>query len=230
MTRITANINLDKLPNQSQDQDVFDRNNAEMIAQYPEMARQMNAVADEVDAKAATVDAKTTATITASQNAVAAAQTATATASAAAWVSGTNYPLNSCAISQVNFQTYRRRVAGAGTVDPSNDTANWRLLTGNGAFVPQPVTSSSIDLRQGNYFTRTVAANTTLTFDNCPPDGYSFTLELTLTAGSLALPASVRNANGLPLNLQVGKSHLLMFVTTNGGARWRMAVCPNYDN
>jgi hypothetical protein len=41
------------------------------------------------------------------------------------WVSGTTYAINDFRRSPINFQTYRRLTAGAGTVDPSADMTNW---------------------------------------------------------------------------------------------------------
>jgi hypothetical protein len=41
------------------------------------------------------------------------------------WVSGTTYAINDFRRSPINFQTYRRLMVGAGTVDPSADTTNW---------------------------------------------------------------------------------------------------------
>jgi hypothetical protein len=158
-----------------------------------------------------------------------AAEDAVALVGVNAWVSGANYPKNVAVISQVNFQTYRRRVAGAGTVDPANDSTNWAMLTGSGSFIPQPVTATSIDLSRGNYFTKTLNGNETLTFDNCPQDGYSFTLEIDVTTGVLTLPTTVRTPNSTVYSLTAGKSHLLFFVTKNRGARWRMTAAPNYD-
>ena len=55
----------------------------------------------------------------------AAAAAALATADAVLWVSGTTYTLGQNAISPINFHTYRRKVAGAGTTDPSLDATNW---------------------------------------------------------------------------------------------------------
>jgi hypothetical protein len=52
----------------------------------------------------------------------AAIQTAGATN---AWVSGQNYSKNESAISQIDFQSYRRTANGSGTLDPSLDKANW---------------------------------------------------------------------------------------------------------
>lgn len=145
------------------------------------------------------------------------------------WVSGTTYAKNVAVISQVNFQTYRRRVAGAGTTDPANDATNWAMLTGSGAFIPQPAPSASINLALGNYFTKSLVGNQTLTFDNCPTDGFSFTLAVKVTSGVLALPSTVRTSKNLSYTLQAGKLHMLMFVTENRGARWLMAVLPDFD-
>lgn len=47
-----------------------------------------------------------------------------------AWVSGATYAVGERAISLVNFQEYVRRVAGAGTTDPSADFTNWRRIYG----------------------------------------------------------------------------------------------------
>lgn len=54
-----------------------------------------------------------------------AAASSAALAGATAWVSGTTYAVGDARYSLINFQTYRRKVAGTGTVDPSNDATNW---------------------------------------------------------------------------------------------------------
>lgn len=65
---------------------------------------------------------------TSATNAASSATAAAGTANAAAWVSGNNYLLNANAISQIDFQTYRRKIAGAGTIDPKLNQVNWTLL------------------------------------------------------------------------------------------------------
>jgi hypothetical protein len=55
----------------------------------------------------------------------ASADAAASTAGAAAFVAVKNYAQNECAISQLDFQTYRRKSAGSSAVDPMNDAANW---------------------------------------------------------------------------------------------------------
>ena len=62
----------------------------------------------------------------ASANAASAsAATAAATANAAMWISGHAYAQGECAISAVDFETYRRKTEGSGVIDPSSDSANW---------------------------------------------------------------------------------------------------------
>lgn len=162
-----------------------------------------------------------------------AASTALAVSGASAWVSGTTYALNAVAISQVNFQAYRRKVAGSGTVDPANDGANWVLIVGNatnGAFVGVPLTGTVIDLSLGNYFIDTISGAKTYTIINCPSDCYAFVLDLTITSGSPAFPGTVKVTGNYPITMNAGKSQLLTFITKDRGvARWRMSVAPNFD-
>lgn len=148
-----------------------------------------------------------------------------------AWVSGTTYAKNATAISQVNFQSYRRKVAGAGTTDPANDTTNWRIIAnGSNTFVPVPMAGNSIDLRLGSYFTKTISADTTLSIDNPPPDGSSFTAEIAVAAGtgtvtvSFAQGAAVGTSYDRPIALAKGRTHLVAGVTSKGGARWFVSI------
>lgn len=68
----------------------------------------------------------------ANTDATAAAASATAAANASnadAWVSGTTYALGDVVYSPVDYQSYRRIVAGAGTTDPSSDSTNWTKIS-----------------------------------------------------------------------------------------------------
>lgn len=67
--------------------------------------------------------------VTLAQAQATAAASSAATAGAIAWVSGTTYAVGVARFSLINFQTYRRAIAGAGTTDPANDPANWTLTT-----------------------------------------------------------------------------------------------------
>jgi hypothetical protein len=65
-------------------------------------------------------------------DAISAAASATAAANASnasAWVSGTTYALGDVVYSPVNYQSYRRIIAGDGTTDPSADVTNWTKIS-----------------------------------------------------------------------------------------------------
>lgn len=49
-------------------------------------------------------------------------------ASVVKWVSGTTYAQGAQTYSPLNFVTYRRKVAGGGTTDPSLDPTNWEPI------------------------------------------------------------------------------------------------------
>ncbi len=90
------------------------------------------AFATEANTLQTDVNAKQTAAA-ANQVAAAAAQSAAEAASAATiWVSGTTYAVGNVRFSPIDFKSYRRKTAGAGTTDPSADSTNWQLLTGLG--------------------------------------------------------------------------------------------------
>ena len=57
------------------------------------------------------------------------ANAAVTAVNAVAWVSGTTYTVGTVCYSPIDFGTYRRTTAGAGTTDPSADPANWRTTS-----------------------------------------------------------------------------------------------------
>ena len=106
-------------------------------------------------------------------------------------------------------------------------------LDGNYASNVTAVSALDIDCSDGNYFTKTINANSEFTFSNVPSSrAYSFTLELTHTSGTVTFPTSVKfnTSDGLPPSLTTGKTHLFMFVTDDGGTRFRAAALVDYDN
>jgi hypothetical protein len=107
-------------------------------------------------------------------------------------------------------------------------------ITIDGAYeqVAEAVGALDIDCSTGNYFTKTINANSTFTFSNPAASGTvtSFTLELTHTSGTVTWPASVKwNADTAP-TLTAGKTHLFMFVTDDGGTRYRGSALVDYVN
>jgi hypothetical protein len=93
------------------------------------------------------------------------------------------------------------------------------------------VSALDIDCSLGNYFTKTIAANSTFTFSNVPASrSYAFTLELTHTSGAVTWPSEVKWPRDNAPTLTTGKTHVFVFVTDDGGTRWRGAALVDYVN
>ena len=102
------------------------------LGELPDFATQVNALATELTALGNTVETNKNTAVTASNNAQASAFAATGSANnaasssgAALWVSGTTYSIGNLVYSPITGRTYRRKIAGAGTTDPSADATNW---------------------------------------------------------------------------------------------------------
>jgi len=127
--------------------------------------------------------------------------------------------------------------SAAGTGSANTFTALQTLNAGVAVDGPykqtaEAVSALDIDLATGNYFTKTISANSTFTFSNPPASGTacSFTLELTHTSGTVTWPASVKFPADTAPTLTAGKTHLFMFVTDDGGTRYRGAALADYVN
>ena len=98
--------------------------------------------------------------------------------------------------------------------------------------VAEAVSALDIDLSTGNYFTKTINGNSTFTFSNPPSSGTvgSFTLELTHTSGTVTWPSSVKFPADTAPTLTTGKTHLFVFITDDGGTRYRGAALVDYVN
>jgi hypothetical protein len=104
-------------------------------------------------------------------------------------------------------------------------------ISGNYAQNIVAVPSLDVDCANGNYFTKTIAADSTFTFSNAPATrAFAFTLELTHTSGAVTWPAAVKwPANTAP-TLTAGKTHIFIFVTDDAGTTWRGAALVDYVN
>jgi len=88
-----------------------------------------------------------------------------------------------------------------------------------------------VDCSTGNYFTKTISGNSTFTFANVPTNcAYAFTLELTHSSGTVTWPASVKFPADTAPTLTTGKTHLFMFITDDGGTRFRGSSLVDYVN
>lgn len=89
------------------------------------------------------------------------------------------------------------------------------------------MSSTTVDLAQGNYFSYTVASTTTLTFSNTPSGTVSSGFVLELTNGGVAtvtFPASVKWAGGVAPTLTASGVDVLVFITDDNGTTWRGAA------
>ena len=84
--------------------------------------------------------------------------------------------------------------------------------------------SGTLDCRTGNYFTRTITGNETITFTNPPSTGSAFGLVLVLTNGGSATVtwgSSPKWPSGTAPTLTASGTDILVFVTNDGGTTWR---------
>lgn len=89
--------------------------------------------------------------------------------------------------------------------------------------VKSAVSGSAIDLSLGNYFTKTITANTTLSLSNVPAAGTVANFILDITNGgnyTVTWWSGVKWSNGLAPILTVGGTDSLGFYTHDGGTTW----------
>jgi hypothetical protein len=114
-----------------------------------------------------------------------------------------------------------------------NQSAPAGTLDIDGTYVSNIVAMAalSVDCSTGNYFTKTINGNSTFTFDSVPASrAYAFALELTHTSGTITWPTTVKWPKDTAPTLTTGKTHIFIFVTDDGGTRWRGASLVDYVN
>jgi hypothetical protein len=109
------------------------------LGALPTFQVEANALEVAVDADAVAAAASASTASAAALSASASAMAAAAASNAVAWVSGTTYSAGSVVYSLMNFLSYRRKTAGAGTTDPSLDATNWASLLAD----PTPFSNST---------------------------------------------------------------------------------------
>ena len=92
--------------------------------------------------------------------------------------------------------------------------------------------ANAVDCSAGNYFTKTITGATTFTFTNVPTGvAYTFTMEVTLNgSNAITWPASVKWPADTPPAITDGKTQLFVFITDDGGTRWRGSSIVDYTN
>lgn len=164
---------------------------AASVAQFGALATNVYNNAVDAYASAGASAGSAAASAASAVSSAAAVTSAGAIAGATQWVSGTTYTLGVPVWSPINFQTYRRSVAGAGSIDPSADATNWTPLGASGLTVVI-VTGTTQAMTAGNHYVFTNVAATTGTLPATLASGD--TIAVTVTNG-LATNVIARNGN-----------------------------------
>ena len=104
-------------------------------------------------------------------------------------------------------------------------------ITGQQTSNVTAISGTAIDCSLGNYFTKTITGATAFTFSNVPASGteYSMTVELDLNGNNgVTWPASVTWSADTAPSITDGKTQLFMFVTVDGGTKWRGGTLVDY--
>ena len=94
------------------------------------------------------------------------------------------------------------------------------------------VSGTAVDCATGSYFTKTITGATTFTFTNVPAGvAYAFTFEVTLNgSNAITWPASVKWPADTAPTITDGKTQVFVFLTDDGGTRWRGSSLVDYTN
>jgi hypothetical protein len=204
----------------------------------------------EANAQATTVNSDASSASSSASTAAASAAAASATANVTLWVSGTTYVVGNNVFSPIDFFTYRSKSAFTSTTDPSADSTNWEIVSGNvlttatqtltnktitGLLETKVATTGTgspltqdIDLDLGNWFEHDLSVNspqlnTTFSVSNVPSSGTtaSFILEVS-NPGSATITwfPNVEWAGGNAPTLTAAGRDVLAFYTFDGGTTW----------
>ena len=151
---------------------------------------------------------------------------------------GDNIDLTSSGIANADHVQSTGTTVGVSTVTTANITTATisTSLDVDGAYTSSvsAVAALDIDLSASNYFTKTIAGDSTFTFSNPPASGTvgSFTLEVNYSSGNITWPGSVywNGAGQTAPTITAGKVQLYMFVTRDGGTTYRGALLADYDS
>jgi len=94
------------------------------------------------------------------------------------------------------------------------------------------VSGTAVDCATGSYFTKTITGATTFTFTNVPTGvAYAFTFEVTLNgSNAITWPGSVKWPADTAPTITDGKTQVFVFLTDDGGTRWRGSSLVDYTN
>jgi hypothetical protein len=94
------------------------------------------------------------------------------------------------------------------------------------------VIGTEVNCSFASYFTKTITGATTFTFANAPSGvAYAFTFEVTLNgSNAITWPSSVKWPADTAPTITDGKTQVFVFLTDDGGTRWRGSSLVDYTN
>ena len=94
------------------------------------------------------------------------------------------------------------------------------------------VSGTEVDCSTASYFTKTITGATTFTFANAPSGvAYAFTFEVTLNgSNAITWPGTVKWPADTAPTITDGKTQVFVFLTDDGGTRWRGSSLVDYTN
>ena len=123
-------------------------------------------------------------------------------------------------------------LAGVSTFAAQIEANGGTKITGSQTSNISAMGANAVDCSAGNYFTKTITGATTFTFDNVPTGvAYTFTMEVTLNgSNAITWPGSVKWPADTAPTITDGKTQLFVFLTDDGGTRWRGSSVVDYTN
>jgi hypothetical protein len=127
-------------------------------------------------------------------------------------------------VSDIDLSAYATVIA----LNSVSDVANAAMPKSGGSFTGGvfenivALTSNNINCTNGNYFSKTITANTTFSFSGVP-SGKGACVSLVLTNGgnyTVTWPTNLKWAEGTPPELTSGGTDVLTFMTIDGGTTW----------
>ena len=105
-------------------------------------------------------------------------------------------------------------------------------VTGGYSETIAAVSGTAVDCSTASYFTKTITGATTFTFTNVPTGvAYAFTFEVTLNgSNAITWPGTVKWPADTAPAITDGKTLVFVFLTDDGGTRWRGSSLVDYTN
>ena len=123
-------------------------------------------------------------------------------------------------------------IAGVSTFAAQIEANGGTKITGSQTSNISAMGANAVDCSAGNYFTKTITGATTFTFTNVPTGvAYTFTMEVTLNgSNAITWPGTVKWPADTAPTITDGKTQLFVFLTDDGGTRWRGSSVVDYTN